>query len=103
MPWPSALARGRLVGPHKVRRPVGFPGLVVVGEGLLPPCMIVIFQVPGIPDLYRPSDVFVLTIESTVLALKTTEYGRLDLSAGTAHPVDRPLMLGEIKGAERET
>src|SRR5215510_10477076 len=103
MPGPAALARGRRVGPHKVRRPVGFPGLVVVGEGLLPARVIVIFQVPGIPDLYGPPVVFVLTIESAVLALKTTDHGRLDLSAGTAHPVDRPLMLGEIKGAERET
>jgi len=38
------LARGRRVGPHEIRRPVGLPGLVVVGEGLLPPRVIMIAE-----------------------------------------------------------
>src|SRR5215475_5606170 len=98
--WTAALADLRCIRPYKVRSPVRLPGPVVVGKSLLPTSVIMIDLVPHISDSNRPPIILIFSKELTMIAGEAPNHRHIQLPCGTADPIDRPLALFLVEGAQ---
>src|SRR5262249_44668163 len=73
----AGLTGRRVVGPHKVRRPVRLPRAVVIRERLLPMGMIAVELIPRVADFHGATIVLVLAVEGAVIAVEAPGHRRL--------------------------
>src|SRR5262249_2165665 len=96
----AGLTGRRVVGPHKVRRPVRLPRAVVIRERLLPMGMIAVELIPRVADFHGATIVLVLAVEGAVIAVEAPGHRRFQPPTGATYPIDRPLALFQIERAQ---
>src|SRR5215510_2043654 len=96
----TRFADRRRIGAYKVRRPVRFPGAVVIRERLFPMGMIAVELIPREAGFHGATIVLVLAVELAMISVEAPDHRRFQLPTGATYPIDRPLALFQIERAQ---